>query len=153
MSAPLRSALAGELLGPDSVATAVDRLHADRILHGVRAAEDPALVARIAATGVCLDVCPTSNAKLGVFEPGDHPLPRLERAGVTCSVNADDPLLFGAGLLDEYQLCRTKFLMSDEELAGIARASIQASGAPAGLKAAAGAGIDRWLAAGPPEAS
>jgi adenosine deaminase len=57
---------AGELLGPDSVATAVDQLHADRILHGVRAAEDPALVARIARAGVSLDVCPTSNAKLGV---------------------------------------------------------------------------------------
>jgi adenosine deaminase len=141
---------AGELLGPDSVGTAVDRLHADRILHGIRAAEDPALVARIALAGICLDVCPTSNAKLGVFELDNHPLPTLVRAGVTCSVNADDPLLFGAGLLDEYQLCRAAFQLSDEELAGIARASIQASGAPTGLKAAAGDGIDEWLAAGQP---
>ncbi len=140
---------AGELLGPDSVATAVDQLHADRILHGVRAAEDPALVARIARAGVSLDVCPTSNAKLGVSELGNHPLPALLQAGVRCSVNADDPLLFGAGLLDEYQLCRSTFFLSDEELSDIARVSIQTSGAPAGLKAAAAAGIARWLGAGP----
>jgi adenosine deaminase len=115
---------AGELLGPESVAAAMDRLHADRILHGVRAVEDSALLSRIASAGICLDLCPTSNAKLGVFEPGDHPLAALLRAGVRCSVNADDPLLFGVGLLDEYELCRTTFGLSDEELASIAAASI-----------------------------
>ena len=139
---------AGELLGSESVATAVDRLHAERVLHGVRAVEDPALVARIAAAGICLDVCPTSNAKLGVFDLDDHPLPALLRAGVRCSVNADDPLLFGVGLLDEYELCRAKFLLSDEELASLAKTSIQASGAPADLKATAAEEIARWLAAG-----
>lgn len=138
---------AGELLGPPSVATALDRLHADRILHGVRAAEDPALVARIARAGICLDVCPTSNVKLGVFETEDHPLPALLRAGVRCSLNADDPLLFGVGLLDQYELGRTTFLLSDEELASIAAASVVASGAPAWLKTAASEQIARWLTA------
>lgn len=95
-------------------------------------------------------MCPTSNAKLGVFEPDEHPLPALLRASVRCSVNADDPLLFGVGLVDEYELCRTKFLLSDEELAGIAIASIEASGAPARLKAATGERIGRWLAADQP---
>ena len=84
---------AGELLGAESVADAVDSLQADRILHGVRAIEDPALVARLASTAICLDVCPTSNFKLGVFEPKTHPLPSLLQAGVRCSVNADSPSL------------------------------------------------------------
>jgi adenosine deaminase len=136
-----------ELLGPEGVDAAMNLLHADRVLHGVRAVEDPALVERLAVAGTCLDVCPTSNAKLGVFEPENHPLSLLLQAGVACSVNADDPLLFGVGLLDEYELCRSQFRLSDEELARVAEASIQASGAPAELKAAAVDGIARWLAA------
>lgn len=136
---------AGELLGPESVKAAIDDLHADRILHGVRAIEDPALVAQLAASNVCLDVCPTSNAQLGVFDLGRHPLPALLKAGVTCSVNADDPSLFGVGLLDEYELCRAQFGLSDQELAGIAGASINASGAPRETKVAALEGIETWL--------
>jgi adenosine deaminase len=136
---------AGELLGPDSVADCLDVLHADRILHGVRAVEDAALVARLAASAVCLDLCPTSNIKLGIFELEAHPLPRLVRAGIRCSVNADDPLLFGRGLLQEYELCRTQFGLSDPELARVAACSIEASGAPGALKADARAGISRWL--------
>lgn len=137
---------AGELLGAESVSVAVDQLNANRVLHGVRAVEDPALVERLAASDVCLDVCPTSNAKLGVFEPEQHPLPQLLRAGVACSLNADDPLLFGASLLDEYETCRKVLALSDTELAAIATTSIQASGAPSKLKTEAIAAIGRWLA-------
>jgi adenosine deaminase len=137
---------AGELLGPGSVTDALDLLGADRILHGVRAAEDEALVRRLAATGMCLDVCPTSNFKLGLYEPGSHPLPRLLAAGVRCSVNADDPLLFGTSLLQEYELCRTQFSLPDDQLARIAEWSIRASGAPDIAKTAATDGIARWLA-------
>lgn len=139
---------AGELLGPESVGAALDLLHADRILHGVRAAADAALVTRLAASEVCLDVCPTSNARLGVFEPETHPLPDLLSAGVVCSVNADDPLLFGAGLLDEYELCRSLFDLSDQEIATIAKSSIDASGAAPEVKAAGVEGIARWLREG-----
>ena len=86
---------AGELCGPESVIGALDALGADRIQHGVRAIEDPALVARLADQGVCLDVCPTSNLALSVVDRlEDHPLAALLAAGVRCSVNADDPLLF-----------------------------------------------------------
>jgi adenosine deaminase len=138
---------AGELLGPESVIAAVDLLGADRILHGVRAVEDLALVERLADANICLDVCPTSNDKLGVFETDRHPLPALLEAGVSVSVNADDPLLFGVGLLDEYELCRTQFLLSDEELTRIARTSIRASAAPVELKQAAIGQIAQWLAA------
>jgi adenosine deaminase len=139
---------AGELLGPSSVADALDRLKADRIGHGVRAVESPELLHRLAESGVCLDVCPTSNAKLKVFDFKHHPLPTLLDAGVNCSINADDPLLFGSGLRNEYELCRTEFGLSDEELAAIARTSIKASGAPSNLKASGISGVDAWLGAG-----
>ena len=136
---------AGELLGPQSVGDAIDVLHADRILHGVRAAEDARLLARLAGSSVCLDVCPTSNFGLGVCDPEAHPLPVLLDAGVRCSVNADDPLLFGSSLLGEYELCRSLFSMSDHQLAQIAANSIHSSGASRELKATAAAGIARWL--------
>jgi len=142
---------AGELEGPASVRNALDALGADRIQHGIRALEDPALVERLAADGVCLDVCPTSNACLGIVPSIEaHPLPRLLDAGIRCSLNGDDPLFFGASLLDEYHLCRDRLRLSDEQLASIARASVDASGAPPSLKADADARIDAWLAQPPP---
>ncbi|MDP9075551.1 MAG: adenosine deaminase [Actinomycetota bacterium] len=138
---------AGELAGPDSVAGALDALGADRIQHGVRAIEDPLLVERLASAGVCLDVCVSSNLLLSVFPSLEaHPLPALLDAGVRCSLNADDPLLFGPNLLEEYELCRSQLGFSDDRLAFIARCSIQASGAPQELKDRALAGIDQWLA-------
>jgi len=139
---------AGELDGPASIIGALDALGADRIQHGIRCLEDPALVERLAAAGTCLDVCPTSNAYLKVVPSlAEHPLPRLLAAGIRCSLNADDPLFFGGvGLLAEYEVARDQLGLSDEDLAGIARASIDASGAPADVKASANAGIDAWLA-------
>jgi adenosine deaminase len=137
---------AGELCGPESVRGALDALGADRIQHGVRAVEDPALVTRLADEGVCLDVCPTSNLSLGVVARlSEHPLPQLLDAGVPCSINADDPLLFGPGLLEEYELCRAELGLDDAALAGAAAASIAHSAAPPDLKATALATIERWL--------
>jgi adenosine deaminase len=138
---------AGELGGPASVIGALDALGADRIQHGVRAIEDPALVQRLAESAVCLDVCVSSNIMLSVVPSVDvHPLPALLDAGVRCSLNADDPLLFGPNLLEEYELCRAALGFDDTRMAFIARCSIDASGAPAALKSKALAGIDRWLA-------
>ncbi len=138
---------AGELAGPDSVIGALDALGADRVQHGVRSIEDPDLVKRLASSPVCLDVCPSSNIMLSVFPTLDsHPLPALLDGGVRCSLNADDPLLFGPNLLEEYQLCRSSFGFDDARVAFIARCSIEASGAPAELKQMALAGVDRWLA-------
>lgn len=137
---------AGELAGPESVADALDVLHADRIMHGVRAVEDPELVARLAMCGVCLDICPTSNVMLSVTPSLDrHPLPQLLAAGVTCSVNADDPLLFDTSILREYRLCRDELGLNDSQLAEIARASLTASAAPHRLVESALAGIDAWV--------
>ncbi|MDQ1509464.1 MAG: adenosine deaminase, partial [Actinomycetota bacterium] len=140
---------AGELAGPESVIGALDALGADRIEHGVRAIEDPALVRRLADSDVCLDVCPTSNVLLSVVPSiEDHPLPALLDAGVRCSLNADDPLLFGPNLLEEYEVVRARLGLDDEALAGIARTSLEASGAPDLIKARARSAIDAWMTDG-----
>ena len=135
--------------GPASVAGAVDALGADRIQHGVLSIEEPALVARLASEQVCLDVCPSSNLLLKVFgSVQEHPLPALLEAGVPCSLASDDPLLFGPSLLDEYELCRHRMGLSDEQLAAIARSSFEFSAAPQTVKEAGIAAIDRWLSSG-----
>jgi adenosine deaminase len=137
---------AGELAGPESVVAAMDVLGADRILHGVRAVEDPDLVARIVREGITLDVCPTSNVMLGVVpRMQDHPLPQLLAAGVRCSLNADDPLLFGTGVLDEYTLGREVLGLDDEQIAAVARHSLTASAAPSDLIERGLAGVSVWL--------
>jgi adenosine deaminase len=138
---------AGELESGHFVLESLDLLGARRIQHGVRSFEVPGLVERLAAEGVCLDVCPTSNLALAVFPSiADHPLPQLLDAGVRCSLNADDPLLFGPTLLEEYELCRNQMGLTDEQLASLARASLDCGGAPDDVKADAAAGIDAWLA-------
>lgn len=138
---------AGELVGPDSIRGAIDALGADRIQHGVRAVEDPALLARLADEQICCDVCPTSNVLLSVTpEIASHQLLAMLEAGVPCSLNGDDPLLFGPGVLEEYELCRAQLELSDEQLATVARSSLVHAGAPDSVKAAGLAGIDAWLA-------
>jgi aminodeoxyfutalosine deaminase len=93
---------AGEIAGPESVWGALRVLGAERIGHGVRAAEDPALVAHLVASGVPLEICPTSNIRLGVYPNfAAHPLRALHDAGVRLTVNSDDPALFNTTLQDE----------------------------------------------------
>jgi adenosine deaminase len=136
---------AGELAGPASVRSAIDALGARRIQHGVRAVEDPSLVSSLASEGVVLDVCPTSNVLLSVVPSLEqHPLPALLDAGVRCSINADDPLLFGSGLLAEYELCRNMMGLRDDQVAAAARHSIEGSGAPEPLRRQAQALTDAW---------
>jgi aminodeoxyfutalosine deaminase len=94
---------AGEAAGPVSVRGALDSLHADRIRHGIRAAEDPSLLRELAARGVVLDVCPVSNLRTGVVGSlAEHPLPELAAAGIGCSVSTDDPAMFGTDLATDY---------------------------------------------------
>lgn len=94
---------AGELGDPLAVRTALDLLSADRIRHGIAAAQDSGLVREIAARDVVLDVCPISNLRTGaVASLADHPLPQLVAAGVSCSVSTDDPAMFGTDLTVEY---------------------------------------------------
>jgi adenosine deaminase len=138
---------AGEHGGPDSVLSAVETLGADRIQHGVRAIEDDVVITRLVDGRICLDVCPTSNVALSVVAGhSEHPLSSLLERGVACSINADDPLLFGVGLLDEYTLCRDTLGLEATALAGCARTSIEHSGAPTELKIRSRRAIEGWLA-------
>jgi adenosine deaminase len=140
----------GELLGPQSVRTCLDELHADRLGHGIRSAEDPDLLKRVVDQGVALEVCPVSNVALGVYSDlTSVPLPDLLAAGATLALGADDPLLFGSRLLDQYEAARSAHGLSDEELAGLARMSIAASTAPAEIRARFDADVEKWLAADP----
>jgi len=136
----------GELCGPDSVRGCLDALGATRIGHGVRAVEDPALLDRIAARGVPLEVCPASNVALGVYPDASAvPLRALFAAGVQIALGADDPLLFGVRLTGQYQIAR-ELGFSDVELAELARMSVRASCAPSDVQAKILADIDAWLA-------
>jgi adenosine deaminase len=122
---------AGESSGPEGVRDAIDLLRAERIDHGIRAVEDPALVAELAARAVPLGVCPTSNVRLGVVASfADHPIEQLRSAGVRVSVNTDDPLLFGTSVAGEYSRCAEAFGWGSPELGAVARTSIEASFAP-----------------------
>jgi adenosine deaminase len=137
----------GELLGPSSVRACLDELHADRLGHGVRVAEDPVLLERVVRRGVPLEVCPVSNVALGVYSDlTSVPLPTLLEAGATVALGADDPLLFGSRLAGQYATMRAAHDLSDAQLAELARMSVRASAAPDALKLSMLAGVDDWLA-------
>jgi len=140
----------GELLGPASVRRCLDELHAGRLGHGVRVTEDPALLDRVVAEGVALEVCPVSNVALGVYSDlTSVPLPQLLAAGATVALGADDPLLFGSRLASQYATMRAAHDLSDQQLSELARMSVRASRAPEDDRARMLAAIDGWLAADP----
>ncbi|WP_236246369.1 adenosine deaminase [Streptomyces sp. CC210A] len=140
----------GELTGPASVRDCLDDLRASRIGHGVRAVEDPRLLRRLADRGVTCEVCPASNVALGVYEKPEHvPLRTLFDAGVPMALGADDPLLFGARLADQYEIARHHHGFTDAELAELARQSVRGSVAPEDVRRKLLAAIDDWLAADP----
>jgi aminodeoxyfutalosine deaminase len=96
---------AGEAAGPASIRGALNALHADRIRHGIRAVEDPALVVELAERGIVLDVTPVSNLRTRVVAALDeHPLRALRAAGVRCSISTDDPALFATDLSLDYAM-------------------------------------------------
>lgn len=137
----------GELLGPDSVRVCLDELHADRLGHGVRTAEDPRLLERVVEAGVALEVCPVSNVALGVYSDlTSVPLPTLLAAGATVALGADDPLLFGFRLAGQYATMRAAHDLDDAQLAELARMSVRASRADDATKAGIIAEVDAWLA-------
>lgn len=102
---------AGEVGGPASVWGALEALRADRIRHGIRSLEDPALVRELVARGTVLDVTPTGNVCVGAAPSLDeHPLPRMVEAGLVCSLSTDDPAMFGIDLTREYDLATARGL-------------------------------------------
>jgi adenosine deaminase len=118
---------AGEWAGAASVREALE-LPVTRISHGVRAIEDPGVVAELAARGIVLEVCPTSNVALGVFPSyEEHPLPALMDAGVAVTLGSDDPPWFGATLGGEYAIARERMGLGDEDLRAITRTALGAA--------------------------
>jgi adenosine deaminase len=138
---------AGELLGADSVARTVRALDPVRLGHGVRAIEDPKVLNLLADRHIACEVCPASNLALGVVsDHADLPVRWLEDSGVPVVLAADDPLLFGSTLVDQYAIVRDRLGFSRNDLARLAKASINYSAMPDKLAAAALADIETWLA-------
>lgn len=119
---------AGEFGGPDSVRDALDDLRVSRIGHGVRAAEDHALIDRLAESGTVLEVCPGSNLKLGLFPDWtSHPIDQLRRAGVAVTVSTDDPPFFHTTLSREYERLAEVFDWQAEDFQAINVTAAQAA--------------------------
>ncbi|KAJ55209.1 adenosine deaminase [Actibacterium mucosum KCTC 23349] len=98
------TAHAGEWGGPASVRAVIDDLRVERVGHGVRAIEDPALVDDLAERGIVLEVCPGSNVALGVYQTwADHPISKLMERGVKVTVSTDDPPFFHTTMTAEYE--------------------------------------------------
>ena len=143
-----RTAHAGESSGPEGVLDALDFLKLDRVDHGVRAIEDPALVERLAAEGVTLNVCPTSNVITGLYpRVAEHPVDRLVAAGVPVTVNSDDPMSMELSLNSELADTASAFGWGMGELVGVTRTAIDATFCDAARKDELHAALDAHVAA------
>jgi aminodeoxyfutalosine deaminase len=126
-----RVAHAGEHAGPESIRAVLEICGAERIGHGVRAVEDPSLVEELRDRRIPLEVCPSSNVCLGVFpDLASHSFDRLYRAGVSVSVNSDDPAFFDTDLSREYLRLHEAFGYTPAELAGLSLAGLRQSFLP-----------------------
>ena len=142
-----RTVHAGESSGPEGVWDALDLLHAERIDHGIRAIEDPALIDRLIRDDISLGVCPRSNVSLGIAPSwAQHPLPRLLHAGVRVTLNTDDPAPLGTTLEADWAVAAEQFGLTRADLAGFARRSIEASFADDDTKRTLLTDLDRHLA-------
>jgi adenosine deaminase len=126
-----RVAHAGETAGPESIRSVLDVCGAERIGHGIRAVDDPALLAELSEKGVPLEVCPSSNVCLGVVpDLASHPFDRLYRSGCRVSVSSDDPAFFNTNLTREYLRLHQTFGYSAAELAGLSLSALRQSFLP-----------------------
>ncbi len=133
---------AGEAAGASSVRAAVDVLRAERIGHGVRALEDPSVVALLRERGIPVEICPSSNFLTGVADrEHPHPLHDLDAAGVRVTIDADDPALFGTSIAEEYLYvaCSAGVNALDRFIDNAVDASFQSAGAKQALRAKIGA--------------
>jgi adenosine deaminase len=119
---------AGEEGPPAYIWEAIDVLGVERVDHGIRCMEDPALVRRLAVDQIPLTVCPLSNVVLRCVDTlADHSLPAMLDAGLLVTINSDDPAYFGGYVGDNYRAVATQFGFDDDVLAGLAAASLRAS--------------------------
>ncbi len=137
---------AGESTGPETIWDALNHLGAERIGHGIAAAQDPELMAHLAAEGIVLEICPTSNVcTRSVASLDEHPLPQLVAAGVPVTVNSDDPPMFATTLDAEYQVAADLLDLDEAGVADLARAAVKASFAPDAVKSRVLAEIDGYV--------
>ena len=142
-----RVAHAGEHAGAASIRSVLDVCGAERIGHGVRAVEDPSLLAELRERGIPLEVCPSSNVCLGVVPDLErHPFDRLLRAGCRVTVNSDDPAFFDTTLTDEYLRLSRTFGYDAAALADLALAGLRAAFLPEGERAEMEAGFRAQMA-------
>ena len=140
---------AGETTGAQTVWDAVELLGAERIGHGVSAATDPVLLAHLADRGIPLEVCPSSNlATRAVGSLDEHPLRTFVDAGVTVTINSDDPPMFNTTLNDEYAVAARLLDLDEAGVADLARTAVRVSFAPEELKARLLDEIDAYATGG-----
>jgi len=138
---------AGESTGPETIWDSIHHLGAERIGHGIAAAQDPALMAHLAEHGITLEVCPTSNVRTrSVASLDEHPLPALVAAGVPVTINSDDPPMFSTTLNHEYEVAAGLLGLDDQGVAELGRASVRSSFADDATKATILAEIDAYTA-------
>jgi len=130
------TAHAGEFAGPSSVWTAIYQLGARRIGHGIRAVEDFALMDYLRDHTVTLEICPTSNIRLGLAPSlSGHPLRRLLDAGVPVTINSDDPLLLGTNLSREMEHVAHALELTEDQLMHMMVDAARAAFLPEGARA------------------
>ena len=130
------TAHAGEAAGPDSIRDAIERLQVDRIGHGTRAHEAPALVKCLIEKRIPVEMCPMSNVRTGVVENlAAHPIRDYFEQGMIISVNTDDPKMFGTSLAEEFRLLERECGFSKADLCRLMLLAIESSWAPADKKA------------------
>lgn len=135
----------GESTGPESIWDAINYLGAERIGHGIAAAQDPELMAHLAEHQIALEISPTSNVcTRSVASMAEHPLPALVAAGVPVSINSDDPPMFSTTLSQEYGVARDLLGLDDAGVAELARAAVRQSFAPGDVKTSIIAEIDAY---------
>lgn len=139
---------AGEEGPPVYVWEALDLLQAERIDHGVRSLEDPALVNRLVQDQIPLTVCPFSNVRLGGFASlADHTLPKMLTDGLKVSINSDDPAYFGGYVGDNYVATQSALDLTGDDMVAIARNSLESSFLDQHDKTALLAELDAYVAA------
>jgi aminodeoxyfutalosine deaminase len=136
---------AGETTGPGTVWDAVRELGAERVGHGITAAQDPALLAYLAEHRIALEISPTSNLRTrAVASLDEHPLARIVAAGVPVSINSDDPPMFGTTLEEEYGVAARLLDLDEHGVARLAKAAVEQSFMTPQAKATLLAEIDAY---------
>ncbi len=139
---------AGETTGPQTIWDALRDLGAERIGHGIAAAQDPELMAYLAEHRIALEVCPTSNLRTrAVAAIDEHPLARLVEAGVPVTINSDDPPMFGTTLEEEYAVAARLLDLDRAGVADLSKAAVTASFLPAADQQQLLTEIDSYTAA------